>query len=160
MVEYLNLYKFDNLEDGTIEKMNGRLEALLWELSLRTKLGCADIAMPFYMPEKEFTLEKQIECENAKREYRLRSKKVEELIEIIKYSVKSNLKIEDEYLYELWILRLFKIDWINGNPLYELEKLKEVLLNNNEINPFDIVIEEVKIEDVHKKKKLFWIFKK
>lgn len=160
IVTYSNLYKFDILEDGTLEKMQGRLDALAWELSLRTKLGCADICMPIYMPEKDFTLEKQKEYEKASIEYRKRGKKLVELINVIKENVGCNLKIDEEYLYELWIYRIFKIDWIFGNALYELEKLKEGLLEDNKINPFDIVIEKVKEEDVHKKKKVFGIFKR
>ena len=155
MIEYLNLYKFDKLEDGTYEKMQGRLDALAWELSIRTKFGCADISMPFYMPEELYTLEKQRECENARKEYRVRSKELVELIEIIKSSVVCDLKIDGEYLYELWILRIFNIDWLNGNPLLELKLLKNKILENNTINPCFVVATEEKVEQ---KRKLFGIF--
>lgn len=49
-VEYLNIYKCENLPDGTKEKFEGRISVLEWELSLHNKLGCPDITIPVHLP--------------------------------------------------------------------------------------------------------------
>lgn len=142
-IEYLTMYKWDKLEDGSNEKFNYRLDALPWELYLRTKLGCTDIIMPCYLPKSMYTSNETKQYESAKEMYQLRQKKLNQLLQLIKSNVNYNKKVDNEYLYELWISRIFEID-LDNNPIYEIEVLYKELLKNNEINPFSIELSEKK----------------
>jgi len=73
-IQYLNMYKWEQLNDGTKEKFEGRLDSLIFELSLQTKLGCADITMPVYLPEKIYNAEMDNRYKKAQKNYRLRAK--------------------------------------------------------------------------------------
>lgn len=153
-IEYLTMYKWENLPDGTKDKFIYRLEALPFELSLKNKLGCADIIMPAYLPEYMYTNEMKNQYEKSKQEYRLRQQKLFELLELIKTKVKYNIKINDEYLYELWISKIFSLDW-QDNPLNDITILKEELSLNNEINPFNIKLEKKDLALPKEKRKIF-----
>jgi len=157
-IQYLMMYKWENLPDGEKEKFIYRLEALPFELSLRNKLGCEDIIMPAYLPENMYTNEMKKQYENAKKEYRLRQQKLTEIIELLKVKIDYKEKIDNEYLYELWITKIFNINW-EDNPLNDIDVLIEKLLLDNRINPLDISFEKPVINNG--KRKIFKnIFKK
>ena len=141
-VQYLNMYKWENLNDGTLEKFEGRLDALLFELSLQTKLGCADITIPVYLPEKMYNLEMEQKYKLAQKNYKLRSDKLSKLIKLIKEKVFCETIVDGEYLYELWISKIFELNWRENknmnDPANDLDILHEKLLNDSNINPYDI----------------------
>lgn len=49
--------------------------------------------------------------QNSKIEYNLRGKSLNKLVELLKYNIKFDEKIDDEYLYELWISHIFEFDF-------------------------------------------------
>lgn len=126
---YVLLYEWENLEDGTIEKFNGRINSLAFEISLRNKLGCPDITMPGYLPLDMYDKEMELKYELAKIEYNKRKDKLLILTELIKTSINHDKKIDDEYLYELWISRIFALNWTDES--------------HNLIKDIDILIEEL-----------------
>lgn len=157
-IEYLTMYKWENLPDGTKEKFIYRLEALPFELSLRNKFGCADIIMPAYLSENMYTIEMQKQYKKSIQEYRLRQKKLSELIELLKVRIDYKEKIDNEYLYELWISKIFNINW-EDNPINNIDMLIDKLSLDNKINPLEINFEDKVI--ANEKRKVFQnIFKR
>lgn len=167
-VEYVTMYKWEILQDGTKEKFKGRINALAWELSLRNKLGCADITMQAYLPIEMYNDKTEKQYNNAVAEYNLRKEKLDELIELILNKVNYSKKVNDEYLYELWISRVFSLNWLDevdsNNVLDQINILYDALKIDSGINPFEIDINKQilkeekcirKILSRFKKKKLF-----
>lgn len=164
-IRYNILYKWENLPDGTKEKFLGRMDALIFELSLKTKLGCADIMMPAYLPEKLYNKEIERQYKQAQELYKLRAQELEKLVELIKTKVSNNKVIDNEYLYELWISKIFELNWKGNNnmndPLNDIKKLYDALVENNEINPYLVDLTNIEIQSKEKGlKKIFNIFKK
>lgn len=140
-VQYLSLYKWENLADGSQDKFKCRLDSLPWELSLRTKFGCPDITIPAYLPECMYDDKMKKRYQDAKIEYALRGRSINKLVDLLKDNIKYDKKIDNEYLYELWISRIFELDF-EDDPLTDIEILSKELLENNEVNPFDIDLVE------------------
>ena len=162
-VQYLNMYKWDNFADGTKEKFNGRLDSLIFELSLLTKLGCADITIPVYLPKEMYNKEMEIKYKIAKKNYKLRGEKLTSLIYLIKTTVLHNKIINGEYLYELWINKIFELNWREktdmNDPIHDLDILYKNLLSNKDVNPYDIDLNPKKENIKGLKKILNNIFK-
>ena len=152
-IRYLNIYKWENLLDGTKEKFLYRLEVLPLELSLKTKLGCMDITMSIYLPESMYDKEMEERYKKAIIDYNLRQEKLGDLLELIKNNVGYSEKIGNEYLYELWISRIFDLDW-EDDPLRDIDILSKKLLLNNKINPYDIDLKQIIQESDKPKKKI------
>ena len=163
-VQYVTMYKWEVLEDGTREKFEGRLNALLWELSLSTKLGCPDIIMPGYLPLNMYDDKMEKQYTDAKKEYKLRQEKLSNLIELILNEIEYNKKINDEYLYELWISRIFELNWFDksgcNNVLDQIKILYEALQEDSDVNPFNVEIDKQIINEEKGIKKLLNRFKK
>ena len=135
-INYINIYEWQSFEDGTEEKFYGRLDALIHELSFRTKLGCPNIMLGYYYPFSEIE-----GYEEEKNKYQKIVRKLEQLIELIKSVVDSSAMINDNYLYELWVSRIFKINF-QDKPIKEIEKLISELKKDNNINPSNICLRE------------------
>lgn len=163
-VEYLNIYKWENLQDGTKEKFEGKITVLGGELSLHNKLGCPDITIPVYLPLEMYDKKMEQKYNSAKVEYKLRGEKLDKLIELILNKVSYNKKINDEYLYELWISRVYELNWINesdsNDVLDQINILYEALQMDCDVNPFDIDINKQIEKEEKGIKKILNRFKK
>lgn len=163
-IQYVTMYKWECLEDGTKQKFEGRINALLWELSLSTKLGCPDIIMPGYLPLNMYDEKMEKQYNDAKKEYKLRQEKLSNLIELILSKVDYNKKEDNEYLYELWISRIFELNWFDksgcNNVLDQIKILYETLEEDSDVNPFAVDIDKQIINEEKGIKKLLNKFKK
>lgn len=163
-VDYVTMYKWEALENGTKEKFEGRINSLPWELSLRNKLGCADITMQAYLPIDMYDEQMEKQYNAAVLEYNIRKEKLSELVELILSKVSYNKKINDEYLYELWISRVFSLNWLgdsdSNNVLNQMKILYDALQTDSDINPFDIDINRKIIKEEKGIRKILSRFKK
>lgn len=157
-IQYNFLYKFEKLPEDSEEYLVGRIDALTWELSLKNHLGCIDIKMP----ESEKIKYKE-QYEAASKRYTERVKLLEDLVSLIKEKTNPKEKSEDgQYLYELWISRVFSLDWsenydwkeVNNKPEMDLKTLYNELSINSKLNPFDINLEEQRKKYIDAEKEL------
>lgn len=148
----LTLYKFEEYSDGSKEKFEGRLSCLLAELSARTKLGVPDIMIPTYLPVKMYNKQWENLYQKAKIKYKKRAEKLQYLINALKQNINRETIMDGEYLYELWISRIFDLDWEESNAKidYQLSKLINELASNPNINPYNIDLEQKK--EIYKRK--------
>lgn len=100
----------------------------------------------------------------AKVEYKLRGEKLDKLIELILNKVSYNKKINDEYLYELWISRVYELNWINksdsNDVLAQINILYEALQMDCDVNPFVVDINKQIEKEEKGIKKILNRFKK
>ena len=78
----------------------------------------------------------------AQKNYKLRLDKLSKLIKLIKEKVFCETIVDGEYLYELWISKIFELNWCESknmnDPANDLDILYEKLLNDSNINPYNI----------------------
>lgn len=164
-VEFLLMYKWENLEDGNRDKFIGRLDALEAELSLQTKLGCPDITIPVHIPLDMYDDKAKNAHAIASKNYKQRREALEGLVELIKLRVDNNKIVNNEYLYELWISRIFELNWREdpnmNDPIDDINRLYGALFLDSEINPYDV---DLTRKESHQKRKSlkekFGLFKK
>ena len=121
-----------------------RIDSKFEELTLRNKLGCLDSSLPITVIRK-LSDEGRKRYYKAREDYNNRYNALMRLKNIIKENVDYNKSINGRYLYELWIERVYRLDWVNGTPLEDLNTLSNELLINSDVNPFDIELDPSKI---------------
>ena len=123
---------------------NYRIDSTFEELTLRNKLGCMDASVPINVVIR-LSEESKKRYRKAREEYNNRYNALMQLKKIIKEKVDYRKVVNGRYLYELWIERIYRLDWVNGNPIEDINILSNELLINNDINPFDIELDPSKI---------------
>lgn len=134
-VEYVGKYPWMREKVGSKAYFDGRLNYIVWELNNSNSLGCPDIMIPFKIEKLDAN-----SVEYAKR-YQIaisifseRLTLLERLVVLIKQNVQPTDVVDGDFLYELWIKKIFDIDWYNSDMQAVSEELK-CLIKQITVNP-------------------------